>query len=210
MSRTPLLLRIVGDAPVLPRVMNDGVLVDLRQIDTLTDPSAASVVSEVWLAAGPHPGVRAALQREGLRIGGTRTLAATQRSFRRDATLQAVTLAEATAVSAVLLTLLAIAAAQIVGTAARRRDWTALIFAGVPARRLRRLSAAEFVTVTCAGILLGAVAGTAGFVLTAPGLPLLTGVPAPPPKSRRLCCRWWCSSDRRGRCRRVGRPALHP
>ncbi len=181
LDRSPLVLQIVADAPTLPRLLDQGALVDLSQLERITDTSHAPASDEVWLAPGSHPTVVAALAGQGVRITGTDSLAATQADYRTDAPVRAADLTLGTAIAAVLLTLLAVVASRIVGLRARRRDWDSLRYAGLPAARLRRLSVIEFVVPNVVGALLGVAAGVLAFVLTATNLPLLTGVPAPPP-----------------------------
>ncbi|MFZ7088834.1 FtsX-like permease family protein [Curtobacterium sp. RRHDQ10] len=174
-------LRVVGRAPTLPRVFDDGALVDLGVMDRLTDAHASQAQREVWLAPGAHPRVLVALRAEGLRVTATRTLADAQHRAERAAPTLGAVLGLPIAAGGVGLTLLAVVAIRLIGAGARRREWASLRDAGVPDRSLRRVLTLDALLPTGAGALLGAVAGLAAFAVTIGRLPLLAGSGAAPP-----------------------------
>jgi hypothetical protein len=175
------ILRVVGRARALPRMLGDGAVVDLGVMDRLTDPAAATAQHEVWLAPGAHPAVLRALRAEGVRVTGTQTLAEAQRRADRAAPTLGTVLGLPIAAGALGLTILAIVAIRVVGAGTRRREWASLRDAGIPAARLRRVLTLDALLPTAAGALLGVVAGLAAFAVTVSRLPLLAGSGAAPP-----------------------------
>lgn len=177
----PQLLSLLGAAPVLPRSMGDGVLVDLGTISVLSDPTTAQVVNEVWLAPGNHPEVERRLTAAGLRVTGRSELATRQDAYTHEAPTRAALLTVLIAAAAAVLALQALVIARVIGAARRRRDWDSLRAAGLPRPRVATLSFAEVTVPALLGAAIGAAAGVAAFTLTGARLPLLAGAGATPP-----------------------------
>jgi hypothetical protein len=175
------ILRVVGRADAVPRVLGDGAMIDLGVADRVTDPAASVAQHEVWLAPGSHPGVVAALRHEGIRVTATHTLADAQRQADRAAPTLGAVLGLPIAAGALGLTLLALVAVRVVGAQGRRRDWASLRSAGLSAARLRRVLALDVFLPTGIGALLGVAAGIAAFAVTIARLPLLAGEGGAPP-----------------------------
>lgn len=176
-----LLLRIAGTAPVLPRSLDDGVLVDLSQLHRITDPSLSDAVDEVWLAAGAHPAVQRRLADEGVRVTAASTLAGAIAANERRAPPRALRLSLVTALVAALLTLLGLVAARVTSLPGRLRDWRTLLRAGVSAGRLRGLATLDATGPPAVGALFGVLAGLVAYVVTVQRLPLAPSDVGNPP-----------------------------
>jgi hypothetical protein len=176
-----LLLRVVGKAPVLPRSLKDGVLVDLSQMNRIADPSQSIAVDEVWLAPGRHPAVLARLAAEGVRVTSTSTLAEAIDVNEHRAPAEALRLSLVTAIVSALLTLLGLVAARVASLPGRLRDWRTLLRTGVSTDRLRWLVTLEATGPPAAGAVLGVFAALVAYLVTARRLPLAPlGVGNPP------------------------------
>ncbi|MGT2427441.1 hypothetical protein [Amnibacterium kyonggiense] len=167
-----LLLRIVGKAPVLPRSLKDGVLVDLSQMDRIADPSQSIAVDEVWLAPGAHPAVLARLAAQGVRVITTSTLAEAIDVNEHRAPAEALRLSLVTAIVSALLTLLGLVAARVASLPGRLQDWRTLLRTGVGTDRLRWLVTLEATGPPAAGAVLGVFAALVAYLVTARRLPL--------------------------------------
>ncbi|WP_344794997.1 FtsX-like permease family protein [Frondihabitans peucedani] len=179
---SPLLLHVVARAPAVPRVLDEGVLVDLEAAERVSDAGSRVGLDEVWLAPGASPAVLTRLRADGITVTGTRHLGAVQDADAREAPPRAALAGLPVGAAALLLTLLAAAAIRVVGSRGRLVEWRSLITAGVPPRRLRRLLALEALLPSAAGALLGIGSGLVAFWLTIGRLPLLAGAgPTPPP-----------------------------
>lgn len=180
---SPRVLRVVGRAPALPRLIDEGALVDLEMAGRVSDTGSAAGHHEVWLAPGEHNQIVKALSSEGIRVTATRHLSDVVTANVREASPRAALAGLSVGASALLLTLLAAAAIRLIGSAGRRSDWRSLLEAGVSPRRLGRLLALEALTPVAAGIILGVLSGLAAYALTVSRLPLLTGDGATPPSA---------------------------
>ena len=181
LDTNPLLLRNIGRAAILPRSLGVGAMVDLRLAERSSDPRATVTSREVWLAPGEHPAVLAALERQHVHVTSTRSLGALSARYVREAPTLAAELGLVGGGAALLLVIVTVVAVRMVGVGRRRQDYDSLALAGVTAKRIRRLLALEVLVPTTAGVILGAVAGALGVVLTAPKLPLLAGHGVTPP-----------------------------
>jgi hypothetical protein len=172
-------IRASGRAPSLPRILDDGAMADLGVAGRVADPSRSVADHEVWLTPGSHPTVLAALRAEGVRVTGTRTLAAAERHAARHPVTLAAVLGVPVAGVALLLTVLAVLAVGLVGARTRSTDLAALRSAGVDDRETRRALVLGAFLPAAVGTVLGAVAGTLATLLVAARLPLRDGA-APP------------------------------
>lgn len=181
LSQGRLLLQVVGEAPVLPRSLGDGVLVDLSQMNRIADPAQSAAVSEVWLAPGAHPTVLARLAAQGVKVASTSTLADAIDANEDRAPARALRLSLVTAIVSALLTLLGLVAARVASLPGRLQDWRTLRRTGVSAGRLRWLATLEATGPPAAGAVLGVLGALVAYLLTARGLPLAPlGVGNPP------------------------------
>jgi hypothetical protein len=178
---SPRVLRVVGRAPALPRLLDNGALVDLETAGRISDTGSAAGRHEVWLAPGEHPQVVRVLTSEGIHVTATRHLSDVVTADVREASPRAALAGLPVGASALLLTLVAAAAIRLIGSAGRRSDWRSLLEAGVAPRRLGRLLILEAFTPVAAGIVLGVFSGLAAYGLTVSRLPLLTGDGVTPP-----------------------------
>jgi hypothetical protein len=178
---SPRVLQVVGRAPALPRLLDNGALVDLEMAGRTSDTGSASGRHEVWLASGKHDQLVKALTSEGIRVTATHHLSNVVTADVREAAPRAALAGLPVGASALLLTLVAAAAIRLIGSAARRSDRRSLLEAGVAPRRLARLLTLEAFAPVAAGIVLGVLSGLAAYALTVTRLPLLAGDGATPP-----------------------------
>ncbi|MBM6402267.1 FtsX-like permease family protein [Phycicoccus sonneratiae] len=175
------LLRPVGRAAILPRALDDGVLVDLTNASRLSDPAADQAVSEVWLAPGAGPEVTRRLTAAGLVVQRRELLSSERERLARSPASLGADLGVPLALVALALALVAVVAARAVEVPRRRPDWTAVRAAGVGRRRLRRMAGVEVATPALVGALLGAGAGWVSLRLAASRLPVVDlARPGPP------------------------------
>lgn len=178
---TPLLLTVVARGSALPRVLGEGVMVDLELADRVSDGGSHVGYDEVWLAPGSHPTVLARLKAEGLQITGTKTLADVTAADEREAPPRAALSGIPVGAAGFLLAVTALIALRVIGSRGRRPEWRSLIAAGVPVHRLRKLIFWETLVPSAAGTVLGVASGLAALWLTVGRLPLLSGAGATPP-----------------------------
>ncbi|MFJ3378832.1 FtsX-like permease family protein [Curtobacterium sp. NPDC090217] len=167
-----LVLRVVGRAPALPRVLGDGALVDLSTAGRVTDPRGGGSTHEVWVAPGATARVTAALRTHGITVTGHRTLADAERRAERAAPVLGALVGLPVAGAALALTLVVVAGVGVIGARTRREDARVLRTAGFGRRALRRSLLLETFLPAAAATVVGAIAGTAATLLTAARLPL--------------------------------------
>lgn len=172
-------LRVVGRAPTLPRVLGDGALVDLEVAGRVSDTTARDIRHEVWLAPGDHRGVVAALERRGISVDARHTLADAELRAERAAPARGARIGVPIALAALALTLLVVAGVGVVGAAARREDAATLRTAGFRRSAVRRALFLETFLPAALAVVAGAVASTAATLLTAGRLPLRLGALPP-------------------------------
>ncbi len=177
----PLLLDVIGRAPVLPRSLDDGALVDLGQLQRISDTSRSRTRDEVWLAPGPQRAVLASLRGRGVRIVSAETLAEARAQNVREAPGRALRLLLATSAGALVLTLIALIGVHVLGAEVRRRERRVLDETGIRPRARAMLAAVAFAVPTAASVLIGVGSGCTAYALTVARLPLLAGSSAGPP-----------------------------
>jgi hypothetical protein len=154
---TSLSERIVGTASRLPRLGEQGVLIDLEYADRLGADFGAGESMQVWLAAGAPPGIVDKLGRQGVIILGEETIdgvADNYASFGPPLTLQFMLL------SAVIGLALAIGSATVVAAVERRpraRELSALRAQGASARLVQRVSVEGYLVLVGTSLVLGLV-----------------------------------------------------
>lgn len=167
-----IVLRVVGDAPALPRVLADGALVDLTSAGRVSDPVGTGTDHEVWVAPGAEQRVTAALAERGVTVTGRHTLADAERRAERSAPVLGALVGVPTAGAALALVLLVVAGGGAIGARGRREDVRVLRTSGFARRSVRRALLLETFLPAVAAVALGAVAGTIATVVTASRLPL--------------------------------------
>lgn len=177
----PQLLGVAGRAAALPRFLDDGVLVDLVNLQGLSDPASRKSVSQVWLAAGAPASVEQTLSAAGVLIQSRESLPPRQVELQQGATTRGAALARWIGYAALLLTLVMLLVSRLADATRRRADWLSLRAAGLPVGTVRWLATAEIAAPALVGALLGVIAGLVAIRLAAPQLPLVdVGVPTPP------------------------------
>ncbi|GAA3615821.1 FtsX-like permease family protein [Microlunatus ginsengisoli] len=175
------LIEVAGRAQVLPRSLDDGVLVDLRNARWTSDPSQNQAVSEVWLAPGASGQVVDSLRRQGIRVQSVERLADVRADLRAQAVTRGTAVAGWVGYAALLLALAGLVASRVADAVRRRADWASLRDAGLPARAVRGLTMIEVSVPALVGVVIGVAAGLLAIVSAAPRLPLVDqSTPGPP------------------------------
>ena len=181
MDGAPQLLRVVGQPAVLPRLLTEGVLVDLKTAQRLSDPSQGQRVDEVWLAAGAPARIEQSFTAAGVTVIGRQQIVTEARQLGRAPSTRAAAVAEQLGIAALLLTLIALVASRSADATRRRPDWKSLLDGGLTRRTVRRLAFVETAIPVIIGALLGVASGVIGFALAAARLPLVDlSTPGPP------------------------------
>lgn len=174
-------LQVLGQASILPRVLDDGVLVDLTNARGLTDPSTAQTIDEVWLGPGAPVSVEEQLTAQGVQIQSRDVLDTTRDELLGQATTRGAAVALVVGAAALALTLLALVAARWADAGRRGDDWRALREGGVSRRRLKHLVRVEIAVPSFLGVLVGMLSGALAARIAAGRLPLVdASQPGPP------------------------------
>ena len=175
------LIRVLGRASVLPRSLDDGVLVDLSNAHRLNNPADSEAVSEVWLAPGAPPDIGRSLREQGISVQTTEHLAVARTDLLQQAVTRGAAVAGWLGLASLALALLALGAARIADSGRRTADWSSLRAAGLGAGAVRQLVVIEIAVPALFGVALGTAAGLLAVVAAAPQLPLVdSGTPGPP------------------------------
>lgn len=177
----PQLIQVVGRPVVVPRLLREGVVVDLDLAGKLADPSRGSRTNEVWLSSDAPPTIEQALTAQGLIITGRDLLTARARELSEQPSTRAAVWSRYLGLAALALTLLALVAAQAADASRRRPDWKSLVDGGLERRTVFGLAFVEIGLPVALGVLLGAASGAAGFALAASRLPLVDLTSPGPP-----------------------------
>lgn len=174
-------LSVLGQASILPRALDDGVLVDLTNARGLTDPSTAQTIDEVWLAPGAPASVEAQLTAQGVQVQSRDVLSTTRDELLQQATTRGSAVALAVGGASLALSLLALVAARWADAGRRGDDWRALREGGVSRRRLKHLVRVEIAVPSLLGVLVGMLSGAVAARIAAGRLPLVdSSQPGPP------------------------------
>jgi predicted lysophospholipase L1 biosynthesis ABC-type transport system permease subunit len=165
-------VRVAATSATLPRVGDTGSLVDLTAATRGREPLDITALQEVWLSAGSHPAVLAALRDQGLQILSQDSIRAHRGLLTRQGPALISLLAVATAAAAVLLA--AATTVCLVHLGARRRSYelASLRLLGLPPSRLRRACSLELLLAVLIGVIFGVAAGTIAARLALPSMPL--------------------------------------
>lgn len=174
-------LRVLGKASILPRSLDDGVLVDLSNAQGLADPARTRTINEVWLAPGAPPTVEQELVARGLHVQSRELLGTTRAELQQQATTRGAAAAVIVSSAALVLTLLALVVARWAEAGRRGADWQALREGGVSRRRLRRLIRVEIAVPAVLGVVVGMLSGATAARIAGSRLPLVDlAQPGPP------------------------------
>jgi hypothetical protein len=180
---SPLGLRVIAAATVVPGAAQSGVIVDRRYAELAAGENFPQVTEEVWLAGGAQSVIEPRLRAAGVQVLSVRSAAAITAMFARQGPALASVLFLADAAAAALLA----AGAAILGlylSARRRRyEYAALSASGVPRATLRRAVLAELALVLGFGSIIGVATGLAAAVLVLRNVPEFISRPAGPPLS---------------------------
>lgn len=180
---SPLDLRVISAAAVVPGAPQLGVIVDRKYAELAAGENFPQVTQQVWLAAGAQGVIEPRLRAAGVRILSVRSAATITAQFARQGPALASVLFLADAAAAALLA----AGAAILGlylSARRRRyEYAALSASGVPRRTLRRAVLTELALVLGFGSIIGLATGLAAAVLALRSVPEFVSTPAAPPLS---------------------------
>ncbi|GAA2092678.1 hypothetical protein GCM10009841_01780 [Microlunatus panaciterrae] len=179
-------LAIVGRAAVLPRSLDEGVLVDLANAQGLSDPSLSRTSNEVWLAPDAAPSIAKRLAAQGIRVQTRELLSDTRDDLQQQASTRGAAVAVIVGFAALLLTMLALVAARWADAGKRGEDWRALREGGVSPRRLRHLVRVEIAVPAVLGVLVGMLSGAVAARIAGARLPLVDRTEPGPPLSLHL------------------------
>ena len=177
---------MVGRAAVLPRALTDGVLVDLRDAQSLSDPANDEATSEVWLAPNAPADIEQRLTAQGITVLSREHLADTRQLLLQQGNTRGATVALWIALAGLLTTLLTVVGSRAADAARRRADWLAFRDAGIPPPTIRLLAFVEIAAPNLIGAGVGLAAGLAAIRLGGPKLPLVDMYLAGPPLDLRL------------------------
>ena len=169
----PQLIEVVGHASVLPRSLDDGVLVDLTAASKLSDPSNGRRTSEVWLSADAPPSIEQALKAAGLTVTGRESRADVADTLLQQPSTRAAAAAVGLGAIALVLTLVAFIAARVADVAGGGRTGARCGMRGLAARTVRKLAYVEIAVPALLGAVLGLGSGVVGSVLAMPRLPIV-------------------------------------
>jgi len=164
-------LAVTAAAPVLPVVLDDGVIVDLRSFQAALPAFAIDAEWSVWI--GPHapPDALARLRAAGLVLDGGSTLVARKAELARQGPALALLLLAVCAVAGALLAMGGTAVS--IAAAVRRRSYEAAALATVGIRRgqLYRAALVEQLLLLGTAVVVGLPAGLLALVLALPAVP---------------------------------------
>ena len=175
------LIKVVGRATILPRALDDGVLVDLRDAQALSDPADSEATSEVWLARTAPATMEQQLNAQGITVLTRQHLDATRQALLEQGNTRGAVVAVGIALAGLLTTLLALIGTRAADAVRRRGDWSALRDAGIPPPALRWLAFVEIAAPNLVGAAIGVASGVLAVELAASKLPLVDiYAPGPP------------------------------
>ena len=162
-----------GELPVLPRLGERGLLIDLNSLVSGSAGGLALDTMEIWLTPQAPAGFAAKLSRSGLLLVGEESRA--QVRSRAERTPQALTLRLHVAATAIAWLLLGTVLLVVANLDRGSADLDALRLAGLRDRTLRRASRAAYAVAVLLGVLLGLVAAALAWLLARGALPLGLG-----------------------------------
>ena len=185
---SPLDLRVISAAAVVPGAPGNGVIVDRRYAELAAGENFPDASHQVWLAAGAQRVIEPRLKAAGVHVLSARSTASVAALFARQGPALASVLFLADAAAAALLAAGAAVLALYISARRRRYEYAALSASGVTHPTLRRSVLAELSLVLGFGAVTGTATGLVAAVialrsvpefLTAPPAPVLSYVPSP-------------------------------
>jgi putative ABC transport system permease protein len=180
---SPLELRVISAAAVVPGAPQSGVIVDRRYAELAAGENFPQASQEVWLAAGAQGIIEPRLGAAGLQVLSARSAAAITAIFARQGPALASVLFLADAAAAALLAAGAAMLGLYLSARRRRYEYAALSASGVPRRTLRRAVLTELALVLGFGSIVGVAAGLTAAALALRSVPEFITKPAAPPLS---------------------------
>lgn len=175
------LIKVAGRAKVLPRALADGVLVDLQNAQSLSNPADSEATSEVWLTKSAPPSIEQELTAQGVTVLSREYLDDTRETLLQQGNTRGAVVALWVALAGLLTTLFTLIGARAADAARRRVDWAALHNAGLPRPTTRLLAFVEIGAPNLVGAAVGLTAGILAIKLGASKLPLVDiYAPGPP------------------------------
>lgn len=167
----PTTAQATGLAAVLPRVQDDGTMVDLTYAGRSMQAGRADTTSEVWLGAGAPADAPSRIAGLGLRVAGVD--ATSDHRTRLDRSGPALALHLFLAGAALAAVLAAAGTVVSVYLTGRRRSFeiAALQAVGLTRGSLLRAAVVEQLLLLLTGLVVGTAAGLAGAVLALPSVP---------------------------------------
>jgi putative ABC transport system permease protein len=163
--------RTVATSPVLPAVLDAGVLMDAGSVEDLLPAFRTEASWQVWLSAAAPPDALQRIARAGLVVQGVTTTGQREKVLGRQGPALSLLLLLASAVVGAVLA--AVGTAVSIGASARRRSYelAALHAVGVRHGALFRAAVAEQSLLLLTALALGIPAGLLAAFLTLPVLP---------------------------------------
>ena len=171
-------LRVVDTTPVLPAVLDAGVIMDAASLEDLLPSFRTEASWQVWLSSTAPPDALHRITRAGLAVERVTTTADREALLGRQGPALSLLLLLASAVVGAVLA--AVGTAVSIGASARRRSYelAALHAVGVGRGALFRAAVAEQSLLLLTALALGIPAGLLAAFLTLPVLPeFATGTP---------------------------------
>lgn len=165
-----------SEVGTLDRVPASGPQTNVVDLETAQRgrPAPASQL-QVWFADDDpalYDEVVAALDKRGVAVGSTRTLADTVRGYDQSTPAWSLQLAGLVGGIAILIALLVLLVSAVSGWRLRTRDLAALRMSGLSGRSVRRVAVAAQLPAVLVGVVAGAIAGVVGADLAMPLVPL--------------------------------------
>jgi putative ABC transport system permease protein len=181
-DRQSLFVNGVIQAVTLPEVDRGGVMVDFgAALAAMNRPAAGTTQYQVWLSPDAPSNMVARLARQHVYVQRTVHSAAYRSALDDSGPAFADSLFLLSALAAAVLAIAATALGQVLSVRRRGYELAALEAVGVPARTLRRATAAEQGGVFGIGLIVGLIAGLVGAWLALPSTPVFVDTSTGPP-----------------------------
>jgi hypothetical protein len=180
---SPLQLRVVSAAAVVPGAPRQGVIVDRRYAELAAGKNIPQASQQVWLAPGDQAVIVHRLRAAGVHVQSVRSAAAIAAVFARQGPALASVLFLADAAAAALLAVGAAILGLYLSARRRRYEYAALTASGVRRGTLRRAVLAELALVLGFGTVIGVGAGLIAAAMALRSVPEFVHTPAAPPLS---------------------------
>jgi putative ABC transport system permease protein len=177
---SPLELRVISAASVVPGSPQAGEIVDRRYAELAAAENFPDASQQVWLAAGARASIEPRLKAAGLRVLSVSTTASVAAGFARQGPALASVLFLADAAAAALLAAGAAVLGLYVSARRRRYEYAALSASGVATGTLRRAVLTEMALVLGFGVIIGIGSGLLAAVLALRTVPEFLVTPAAP------------------------------